>query len=840
MKISKIISVCALALCVFAVSPAQTPTPTPTPTPNVVGEVTVSTKFANTDPLYQEIRKSFAARKFSDQCAVVNNVTLQKDQGAFLLKTGEVYFLEPVQGRTTAAVFIGDGEFSLTPPTDAEKKHIAIFTDTPEIKEPFSELVMYFTDKTLEAIKNSLNTKIVAGCPNVGKAAVALDEKGDLLRKRFRFNLSSRILADYLTPKRRGFFTSFIEGRKFGKLIYQIDPLGLPEVYPEQVSLSSYGVSDRGIWAAFHLEGEYRKGTANSWTDRRIYDITHHEIEMAVRGTRLIGKDTITLFSKDADLRFFPFDLYRTMRVKNVTSESGEEFSFIQEKKDEDADFGIIFAKAPEVGKPFKITVEYEGDGALLNAGSGNFYLGPRSTWYPNNPFGAFADRAIFNLTLHYPKKYTMVGIGNRVGEETIAGDLKTSRWSTGDVEFEVAGFNYGDFKVSKVMDTASGYELEVYANTEMPDFINDYLKRVENAEARVGGNLTENTLGTLNTTSGMNKVMVEAQNSVRLYNAYFGRLPYKRIAMTQQPAGFFGQAWTTLIFMPFVAYIPQTQRVQMFGVRGGTSDFWNEVGPHEVAHQWWGHIVGWTSYRDQWMSEGFSELSSSIYVQFVEKDIDKFISYWEDQRKLITEASNSTKNVKPYTVGPLTQGYRLNSGKAGNVYRRMIYPKGAFVLHMLRMMMYDHGKTGDARFKTMMQDFIRTNYNKPVSTNDFKLAVERNMTPEMDIDKNKTINWFFDQWVYGTEMPSYKFEYQVQGNTLTGQLTQSGVGKDFVMLVPIYADFGNGWQYLASVTLAGNDTLDIGKLNLPKAPKKVAVAALHDVLAEKIENIKR
>lgn len=839
MKIVKFLNILVLTLVFSTLVKAQTPTPSPSPTPkDVVGEVTVTTKFANSDPLYQKIRQNLDLRKLSDECAVVNNVTLQKDKGTFLMKTGEIYFLAPVEGKTTGAVFIGDGEFSLVPPVEYEKKHLAIFTDAPEIKEQFSELVMYFTDKTLEAIKNSPNTKMTTGCSRGSAATSALKEKGEILKKRFRFNMSSRILADFLTPKRRGFFTSFIDGKKYGKLIYQIDPLGAPNVYPEQVSLSSYALSDRGIWTAFHLEGEYRKGTANSWTDRRIYDITHHDIETTVQGTKLISKDTITLFSKDPDLRFFPFDLYDSLRVKTVTNENGEELSFIQEKRGEDADFGVVLEKAPEVGKPFKIVVEYEGGGALLNAGSGNFFLGPRSTWYPNNPFTAFADRAIFNLTLKYPKRYTMVGIGNRVGEEKEEGDLKVSRWSTDDVEFEVAGFNYGDFKVSKVVDPASGYELEVYANSEMPDFVKDFQKVIEFNESR-GAN-TQTNLGTLNTVEGMNKVMVEAQNSVRLYNAYFGKLPYKRIAMTQQPAGNFGQAWTTLIFMPFIAYIPQSQRVQMFGIQGGTSDFWNEVGPHEVAHQWWGHIVGWTSYRDQWMSEGFSELSSSIYVQFVEKDINRFISYWEDQRKLITEASNSTKGLKPFTVGPLTQGYRLNSGKAGNVYRRMIYPKGAFVLHMLRMMMYDHGKTGDARFKAMMQDFIKANYNKPVSTNDFKLAVERNITPEMDIDKNKKMDWYFDQWIYGTEMPSYKFEYQMTGNTLTGKITQSGVSQNFAMIVPIYADFGSGWQYLASVTLAGNDTLDIGKINLPKAPKKVAIAALQDVLAEKIENIKR
>ena len=33
-----------------------------------------------------------------------------------------------------------------------------------------------------------------------------------------------------------------------------------------------------------------------------------------------------------------------------------------------------------------------------------------------------------------------------------------------------------------------------------------------------------------------------------------------------------------------------------------------------------------------------------------------------------------------------------------------------------------------------------------------------------MDLDGNRQMDWFFDQWVYGTEMPSYKFEYQLNG----------------------------------------------------------------------------
>jgi hypothetical protein len=387
-------------------------------------------------------------------------------------------------------------------------------------------------------------------------------------------------------------------------------------------------------------------------------------------------------------------------------------------------------------------------------------------------------------------------------------------------------------------VDADTGYELEVYANRELPDEMRDVQRRIADIESR--GGVTGTTLGAMNTVGGMKMVLTQAQNSMRIYNEFFGKLPYRRIAMTQQPNTFFGQAWTTLVFMPYMAYVGSTQRVQLFGLRGGTNDFWNEVAAHEVAHQWWGHIVGWTSYHDQWMSEGFSEFSAGLYVQFTEKDINKFIEYWENQRKPIITVNPRTGR-KPYQVGPLTQGYRLNSAKTGRVAQNLIYPKGAFILHMLRMMMYDHRKgTGDAKFKAMMNDFIKTNFNKPISTEDFKKAVEKYMTPPMDIDGNKTMNWFFDEWVYGTEIPAYKFDYQFiseGGKTvLSGKVTQSGVSDKFVMMVPIYVDYGKGWAYLGSATINGNSSVDL-KVPLPQAAKKAAVAPLHDVLAVEIDN---
>jgi hypothetical protein len=546
----------------------------------------------------------------------------------------------------------------------------------------------------------------------------------------------------------------------------------------------------------------------------------------------------LTVRSLAGGTRVIPFSLFRTLRVGRVQDEQGKDLNFIQESKDEDAEFGIILSQALEAGKTYKLTVQYDGGEALSDSGGGNYILGPRSTWYPNNGGSQFGDRAIFDVTYHYPKGNMLVGTGAPVGAETREGDLMVATWSSGATELAVAGFNYGRFKKKEVADKDSGYNIEFYANEELPDEVKrvqQNIAEIESKNPERGRRVTPTTLGALSTMSMGNTAIADAENSTRIYNNYFGKLPYTRIAMTQQPAANFGQAWPTLVFMPYLAFVETTLRAQLIGGRGGTDDFWRNVAPHEISHQWWGHIIGWDSYRDQWMSEGFAEFSTSLYVQQTEGN-EKFIDFWEAHRKQITQASPATRDRKPYTVGPVTQGSRLNSGKTGGVYQFLVYPKGAYILHMIRMMMYNQG---DAQFKVMMKDFVQSYFNHDISTEDFKHAVEKHMTPEMNLGGDGTMDWFFNEWVYGIEMPSYNFEYQLSGDgtTLTGRVTQSGVSDKFKMLVPLYVDFGKGYVKMGAARMTGNTTIEIKGLKLPQPGKRAAVCALNDVLALGIQN---
>ncbi len=270
-----------------------------------------------------------------------------------------------------------------------------------------------------------------------------------------------------------------------------------------------------------------------------------------------------------------------------------------------------------------------------------------------------------------------------------------------------------------------------------------------------------------------------------------------------------------------------------MGGISSGLNAFIQEVTPHEVAHQWWGHIIGWASYHDQWLSEGFADFSASLYLQTTEKQPDKYLTFWKRNQEQILNKNEFGK--RPNDAGPIWMGLRLNTFKTQRAYNNMVYPKGGYVLHMLRWLMYDR-KTKDENFKTMMRDFVKSEFNRNVSTERFKFYVEKHMTPAMDLDGNKRMDWFFNQWVYGTEVPRYRLDYtltEADGKPLlTGKVTQSEVSPNFKMSVPLYLDFDGNIVRLGEARVTGNSTTPEFKIALPQKPKRVLMNYHYDVLA--------
>lgn len=816
-----------------------------------------------TDPTYAQLRQI----GFSGERATVQNVNVKRDAGHFHLQQGTLYFLSPVMDRVTGAVFVGQGRFTMRPPTEIERNHLRHFlTDTEDptqVNEPFDELILYFTDNTYQELKNKVTIERGQVPSSV---ADTFKEHQQVLRHQLRQTVELRILADLYNPIRtseaatgKGIFLAFIKGHKHKKLIFGLDPLGFgPEALsPEEVGLFSYDRDTFGLWSMFHYEHEYLNRTASSDEDHREYDITHHRIEAVIdRSEYLTASDQLTFIPRMPGLRVIRFDLFPRLRVSRVVSQTGAALPFIQADHEEGGAFAVIYPE-PLAQQAHTLTIEYRGPEAVQDSGGGNFILNPaaRANWYPNNWQASFGDRSSFDMTFRYPPNLQLIATGRKV-REWQEEKSSASQW-LGDLPLAVAGFNYGNFVIREAKD--KNFEYAVYANRELPDQLKriqllvEDLQRDRRQQPGLGpgsGTLIDVPLESLSTAGLAKSALDEAMISIRIFTHYFGSNPYGRIVMSQQPDPSFAQSWPMLVYMTYLAYMDSTQRV-MLGIPA--HEFAEEVGPHEIAHQWWGHLVGWKTYHDQWLSEGFAEFSVSLYLEQAyhkeaKKRYERFLKFWEDQKKGIVEKiplGTKGTSMRPNDVGPLWLGLRLNNGRTGGAYFPVTYRKGAFVLHMLRMLMMDPRASPDHRddrFVAMMRDFVETYRHRSASTEDFQRMVEKHMTPEMDQDGNGRMDWFFNQWVYGTDLPHYRLEYSFSSSPegkplLRLSLTQSNVSPNFKMPLPIYLDFGQGRSLRLIARITGNNTVS-NEIPLPEKPKAVKLCANYDVLCT-VEEVK-
>jgi Peptidase family M1 domain len=753
----------------------------------------------NSDPTYQALRNL----TLGSEAVSVSNLDLKRDGGTFHLHSGTVCFVAPVQGKVTGAVFVGDGNFVISAPA-SEMSMLKLLTKEDEFSEKFEHMVLRFTDSTYDEIKKA-GGPASGGCDNG-----LLKDSQRVTRHILKNNLEARILEDVLRPEPGGLFVAFIHGKRYnGQELFQIDP----RRGGDQVDFATYDENKSGVWASFAVSGERR----GSWG--RSIHIEHQVLDITVeKSAHLTGKADTTLVSRANGLRVVPFDLFPALRVQSVTS-GGQALAFIQEDKNDDADFFVILPTPLPAGEKCTITTVYGGKDAILNEGGGNYFPVARENWYPTSYFG---EHETYEMTFRIPKGMKIAATGNLVSSAD-EGSKNVTVWKS-EAPQPVAGFQFGQMKEEEAKLTSPEYLVAAYANEAPPDWASHF---------------TGGAMGNLSTVSLMKKPLAEAEVAIGLYTNYFGPTPFKRLSMTQQSACDFGQSWPELVWLPTCAFYDTTVRHQL-GLDWGDRGYWKVVAPHEVAHQWWGQTVGFDSYRDQWMSEGFADFSASLFLQEVysEKGNKEFITFWNDERDLMLE--RTAQGFRAIDVGPLTMGYRTsNSRTGGQIYRRLIYPKGAYVLHMIRMMMWTRG-TEDQRFKDAMHDFVSTYSGRNASTEEFKAMIEKHMTREMDMQGNQRMDWFFDEYVYGTQLPTYKFDYSFDTGAdsdivLNFKVTQSKVNDDFRMLVPIYLEMADGKvKFLGRAKLAGNNSVEqkVPLKGMKTKPRRAMINYYDDVLA--------
>jgi predicted metalloprotease with PDZ domain len=360
-----------------------------------------------------------------------------------------------------------------------------------------------------------------------------------------------------------------------------------------------------------------------------------------------------------------------------------------------------------------------------------------------------------------------------------------TTRWVTPD-PIRDASFNLGLFK-SYTINAVGGPPVTVMVSEEAHEKIAQFHQR--NMRQVVGGDVTKSLL---------------------FFQDVYGPTKLKHFYATEIPE-LHGEAFPGMLHLSWVTF-------QQTDEQGADEVF----RAHEVAHQWWGIGVDYMTYHDRWLSEGFSEFSGLWYMQTVRQSTDKYLATLRRYRGSIF--------LRKEVPGPIYLGHRVQSSRDHDVddYATIVYKKGAWVVHMLRILMLDLKTMDEDRFTETMRDFYRSYQGKRASTADFRRVVERHTGMDM--------GWFFDQWIYGSALPTYRVAYRAVAMEdgqyrVRLQVQQDGVPDDFMMYVPVTLDLGKDRVAHLRVKVKGPRS-ELELPPMPAAPKSVKFNDLEGVLA--------
>jgi hypothetical protein len=724
----------------------------------------------------------------SAKIASVSNLILTRDVGVFQLTRGELYLLQPVMGRVTGAVFKGEGYFRFSPPTDIERYQLNKFTGFSDLVVKFKELYLRFSDSTDKELTNldyhPGNTEKVQ---NIYKSAE--DRNGKIL--------NVRIIKDIAEGNNAGIFFADINPESAKRLFFAYYPQNVEEVDLTQeykIGFSPLLPKSGDLVCSFHKQVDYLSGAELADEDKDELKIDHYKMDAELNTSgNLKNNCEINLTFLKSGVRVLTFFLADKLEVSQVKDQAGKELPFIQEK-----DIPLISVILPglsEKGQEEKLTLSYSGD-VLDKNDYGDFYVKYGISWYPT--YG-YLQKSTFDLSFKTPDRFEFVTIGRKV-EERKEGSYFCTHWIE-DIPVAIASFNIGDFKVKKF--TGEGIpEVIVYHNEASDkDYLLDHMSSVTMI------------------THPMENIGKDVTNSLNFFQNIYGKCPFPTLSVTEMPARG-GYGYSGLLRLSYTTYMKEKE--------GYTESF----RAHEVSHQWWGHIVGWKTYHDQWLSEGLAEYSGALYAQVYLKDNKKFFEMLEGWRKRIMGKEQNVYDggfsSSGTWAGPLWLGWRLTSSKSID-YDVLAYEKGAYVIHMLRNMLMDFKTMGDDRFIQMMKDYVQTHSGKDASTEDFKRIVDKHFGEDM--------SWFFNQWVYGMEIPTYVVSWNKE-KTENGKfqvilkVKQENVSEGFKMLVPVVMNFDKD-KFAIIKVLVDKQYAEIKLPQAPIEPKEIVFNPFYSVLCD-------
>jgi hypothetical protein len=738
-----------------------------------------------------------------------NRVSLRRGDATLLFDEGKLAFFFALDGRITGAVFSGRGHALAAPRDPVEKQQMARFLNAAVLDEDFTSAYMRFTGETAQELLSELRA---AKAPAESDDAFA--SRWNEIAAQFNPGQSLRMLDALLTESPKPYFYAGVDGTVTGPfdIFYDLqreEPFRLGQ--PRHASGRNTGPSYYDVWVSYALPGDAGGSAA--------FRALNYAIDTTIEANRqLEATATVEFAAISGGERLLPFALARSLTVDGVTDGQGASVSFFQTESwgapvnsEGGADsLCVVLPQAISATQHFRLQFHYHGN-VISDAGNGVLVVQARDSWYPH--LGDAADFADYELTMRWPRKMQLVATGTKM-DERIDGDTRVGHWRS-EHPIPVAGFNLGEYASSSV--TESGYSVDIYANRELEQALRNRLQPPPNAldrsaVGRIGNADRAKIFGEgispeapPRPADALKDLGNEIANSVRFYETFSGPFPFHTLSVSQIP-GSFGQGWPGLLYLSTYAYLsPDAQR--QAGLSAAGQEHFTQLVPfHEVAHQWWGNVVGWSSYRDQWIDEA---IASYLALMFADshKYPDHPLHVWLERFRKALLAKPDNGDEAAAETGALTLGSRLNSSKAPLDYDVMIYSKGSWVIHMLReMLRQPKAQNPDARFVLLLQTLASKYAYRALSTADLQKEVEAVMTPSMDLEGGHSMEWFFDEWIRGTGIPRYHVEFTShamgKGFLVKGTLTQTGVPRSFIAPVPIYATSAMGHPiYLGTVT---------------------------------------
>ncbi len=723
--------------------------------------------------------------------ARVSNLTIQRGGIEIVLEDGLLLLSHPVAGRVLAAGFMGQGRFIMTPPNPAETYMFQRHCSDSSANWEFKEITLIFTDSTAGEFASRL---AFDADPSIKSEQRQLAAFINHLEDDFDMSFPALLLRDLFQPQRPGRFFARVN-TPCGHCVFMYAPGDVEEIQLyKHVTSAAYP----DIISSFHSADQYAAG---AWgpdrEDKDLIDSLDYSIDCKIwQSARCDLKVDLSFTSKVEDLRVVDFSIFLDLMHETIriTDSRGDSLNWL--KLDDESAVTVVLTRPLALGERESLHFEYSSKGMLRKTPWGNNVLVSSTTWYPR--YG-YLKRARHRLKFAVPQQYEFVGVGKKLNE-TVVDDFKVTEWDISDYPVSMVSYNYGVFDV----DTAS----------------------ILTAEGRRPLTVYRSKSHRASTKDMMEDVMRDIADATALYSVEVRSYPFESLAVTEIQSGH-GQGLPGLLHLAYSTFDRNT-----------INAFDDAFRAHEVAHQWWGHLVGWKTYHDQWLSEAFAEYFSGWYIQrkyLNDKEhrgrFFELLDQWRDdvfQSGSITESGWSTDYQEGNDAGPIWMGYRLQSSRSAD-YSTLVYSKGAYVLYMLRMMMFDFVKRDDSKFRTMLADFLNEYQWSEATTADFQRVAEKHYGAPLD--------WFFRQWVYGTDLPEYEWRASVRQQedgkyTVEVGVTTKNAADDFRM--PISFTILMEGEYHTTTRLDINHPRQTVTIpNLPHKPEKFVFNSFKSVLCK-------